>query len=146
MVNESCAFGDGFYSGGDGGWDFWGADEMFWGGGGRFDAMSQLDASGCYSAFGGGGGGGETCYQCHQRETRTCQSTYQSSLGNNTMALGGGTGACILAGAAGFIVGGLLCQVVVSGGVAIANNSAANVRDNCLANVASLCQSACNPR
>lgn len=87
---------------------------------------------------------GEGCQVCVQRERNNCQSTYESTLANNTLALGGGTVACIGIAVGTVGIGGLVCQAVVSGSVIIANTAAANARDNCLANVDSRCTIPCN--
>lgn len=88
--------------------------------------------------------GGEGCQVCVQRERNNCQSIYESTLANNTLALGGGTVACIGIAVGTVGIGGLVCQAVVSGSVIIANTAAANARDNCLANVDSRCTIPCN--
>jgi YD repeat-containing protein len=148
-VVDFCVFGDGWDTGGDGGisWGNW--DEYF---------AKFVESASCYDPFGGmfggggsggGAGGVETCSQCKTRETRSCQTIYTTALGNNTQALGGGTGMCVLGAIAtieAFGIGGLICQVFVSGGTAYANYTAAGARDNCLSDVAFKCQSTCNPR
>lgn len=138
-VEQSCAFGDAF----DMGAGLWAADNWFnWG-----DSVFAVDLSGssCLDPFGSmGGGGGESCSYCKTRERNNCQTEYRTTLSNNTLALGAGTITCIGLAAATLLIGGVLCQVVASGTVVIANENAANVRDNCLANVASKCESKCN--
>jgi len=137
-VSRFCTFGDAFYTGGEGWMDSWGSS------GDTFAFEMSVDGGGCYDPFAGmfgGGGGGETCSQCRQRETRNCESAFESSM---LITLGGAAGVAVgcVALTAGW--GLFACGALVIGGQAAIGEGHRETRTNCLANINSKCETKCN--
>lgn len=139
-VDDFCAFGDGFYSENDG-WDFWGIDNMGFGGG--LDGMEAMETD-CSSPFFGGNemfGGGENCSQCKTRERNNCRSAYNSSVrftaGGVALA---GVGCVALTAGTGLIA----CGILLLAGNAFIVDGHWTTYENCLTNVNSKCEAKCN--
>jgi hypothetical protein len=109
-IDTSCPFGDGFYTGGDGGIEWGNWDNYF---------AKFVEGENCYDPFAGmfGGGGGKTCEQCRTDNKSACDDDAISKIAAEGLLGLGIIVGCSWTGPGELVCFGVVVVLAILGGV-----------------------------